>query len=634
LTFEIRNWKLLSSSICQLHAQHGIVDNMTHLPFTLLAYFLNGVSVVVDKVLLSKDIPDPLVYIFYFCLVGFLAIFFIPLTHVPSVQVFLLASTYTLLWLGGAFCMFKALRIGLVERVIPVIGTLIPIFLLANAVLQNQITYNQIWAVVFLILGIISVTLPNWKGGIKKEEIFFVFISSLLFAISYIVLRQAYQLDNFSTVFVWSRFVLIPIAIILLLFPRFRRKIITNNHHSPKLAMTSKVGMLFVFGQVAGGLGELLLTYSVNLANPALVNSLQGSEYVFLFIMSILLAKKYPQAFKEKLSKLALSGKIFGIIFIALGLYILAFSEKSLASIKYGVTFSTVYAKSLHLDPKQTYLTMLDDLPIKYMRFPIYWTEVEKQPGQYDFTSDSFYLNEAENRHINIILAIGYKVPRWPECFTPDWANNLTREEKYKRALNLVEAEVNYFKQYKSIVSWQVENEPLFDFGTCEKVDNLRISYLKKEIDLVKSLDSRPIVITDSGELSNWSESTQLSDVFGFSLYRTIYDKRVGLVEYPLPPILYTLKNSINNFLLRKNVPSIVSELQTEPWVEKPIDTLDYQTIRNRFPIEKLKQNVEYAQETRSDQIYLWGVEWWYYMKQAGYSEYLDTAKEIFDKGQ
>src|SRR5260221_11764176 len=137
---------------------------MSHIPFTITAYLLNSISVTVDKVLLTKHIPDPLVYIFYFSAFSLLAIFLLPFTHLPPLSVFGLASLSTLLWTTGAYFMFKALQQGQVSRVIPVIGTLIPLILLLYGVYRGNLDLNQIWAVLLLILGLVFLTVMDWKG--------------------------------------------------------------------------------------------------------------------------------------------------------------------------------------------------------------------------------------------------------------------------------------------------------------------------------------------------------------------------------------------------------------------------------------------------------------------------------------
>lgn len=296
---------------------------MSHLPFTLLAYLLNSIAVTVDKFLITRHISDPILYIFYFSVVSLLALLLLPFTHIPTLSVFLLASTSTILWTSGAYFMFKALQIGLVSRVIPMIGTLIPIILLINALFKRTISTNETLAVFILVLGLVFLTLPDWKGKIKRSELIFTFLSALLFALSYAVLRQAYLKTDFLAVFVWSRPILVLLGIIILITPKLRNKIFGGSN-APKVNFFSRIGVIFVAGSVAGGIAELLLTFSVSLADPALVNSLQGSQYVFLLIFSLTLAKIFPDVFREKYTKLSLLGKVTGIVFITLGLFILA----------------------------------------------------------------------------------------------------------------------------------------------------------------------------------------------------------------------------------------------------------------------------------------------------------------------
>ncbi len=297
---------------------------MTYLPFALLAYFFNGVAVLVDKFLLTAKIKDPLVYIFYISLFSFAMVLLLPLTHIPRLEVFAVASISTVIWTSGLYFMYKALQVGLVSRVVPVIGVLIPMFLMVEAVFTKSINQTEFAAIIILILGLIFLTIFEWRGHIRKHELVFEFTSAFLFAVSYIILRQAFLTDTFLTVLVWSRIILMPLAIIILLIPA-GRKIVLVKDEGPKFSLKSKPGLLFLFGQASGGSSELLITFSVSLATPALVNSLQGSQYLFLFIASLFLGKKFPEIFKEQHTPLKTTFKILGIICIALGLYILAF---------------------------------------------------------------------------------------------------------------------------------------------------------------------------------------------------------------------------------------------------------------------------------------------------------------------
>jgi drug/metabolite transporter (DMT)-like permease len=297
---------------------------MNHLPFTLLAYLLNALAVLANKFLLNKAIPDPLVYVFYISVVSIFAVLVIPFTNIPSFVTFNVASLSTVLWTLGAYFMFKALKIGHVSRVIPIIGTLIPLFLLIFAVGTGTITAAQTWAVWFLVAGIIFLTITDWQGKFSIREIVFELLSAGLFALSYLFLRQAYLSLDFFSVLVWSRLILLPLCLTMLIIPALRRKIITSN--GLKINFFSKPGLVFLGGQLSGAASEFLLLFSISLANPALVNSLQGTQYVFLLIFALVLGREYPKVFEEKYTLLTLAPKLVGIILIGLGLFSLSIS--------------------------------------------------------------------------------------------------------------------------------------------------------------------------------------------------------------------------------------------------------------------------------------------------------------------
>jgi hypothetical protein len=111
------------------------------------------------------------------------------------------------------------------------------------------------------------------------------------------------------------------------------------------------------------------------------------------------------------------------------------------------------------------------------------------------------------------------KTPRWPECHIPEWAKLQSKEEQQAAILDFLKEIVARYDSSKAIVRWQVENEPFFPFGECPWVDK---EFLKKEVALVKSLDSknRPVVVTDSGEGSLWIQAAKIGDIAGTTMYK------------------------------------------------------------------------------------------------------------------
>jgi hypothetical protein len=298
----------------------------------------------------------------------------------------------------------------------------------------------------------------------------------------------------------------------------------------------------------------------------------------------------------------------------------------------WGVTFSPRFAASLGLEPRALYLDMLDDLGIRHIRLPIYWDEVEPTPGAYDFTALDWYLSEAQARSANVVLVVGYKQPRWPECYAPAWAANLPASRLRERVLKLVEAEVAFASRYPNVVMWQVENEPFRQFGHC-RTELFTSELMAQEIALVSRLDARPTVMTDSGELSTWLPAMRLSrEYFGTVVYRQLHFDAIGRWQHPLPPWLYSGRDRIDRALLQKDGQTILIELQGEAWFEGyALADIPPAVQRREFPPELLLvANVEYGRRTGFPQIYLWGVEWWSWMEIQGYPEYVEMARAIF----
>lgn len=221
-----------------------------YLPFALSAYFLNGIAVLTDKYLLTNKVTNPLIYIFYISFFSLFILILSPFVKTPDIASFVLASISTILWTTGLYFMYKALQVGLVTRVIPLIGAFIPIILLFEAFLSRTITQSETIAVVTLILGLVFLTIFEWRGKITTKELSFEVISALFFAFSYVFLREAYIRENFLTILVYSRMVLIPVGITILIAPALRKIVFESKNSS--LSLKSKTGLLFLSGQAAG----------------------------------------------------------------------------------------------------------------------------------------------------------------------------------------------------------------------------------------------------------------------------------------------------------------------------------------------------------------------------------------------
>ncbi len=310
-----------------------------------------------------------------------------------------------------------------------------------------------------------------------------------------------------------------------------------------------------------------------------------------------------------------------GIIFITF--FVGWLSERPVEQ-KLGVTFSTTYAEWLGLDSERVFTELLDELQVRRFRIPVYWNEVERLQGVFDWTDLDRIMAQSEARGAEITLAIGAKVPRWPECYIPDWAK-IDGVAIDKNALKeFLRTAVERYKGSKALVRWQIENEAFFSFGSCPEVD---AELIAEEVAFVRSIDSHPIQMTASGELEPWLLTGRLTDVLGTSLYRKTRNPWFGDVTYPIPAWFYHVRSWMIGFWVEDVV---ISELQAEPWRDADPLERTAQEWDDRFGADDLRTNVEYASRTGISEAYLWGVEWWYFMKQHGESGLWEEAKELF----
>ncbi len=293
----------------------------------------------------------------------------------------------------------------------------------------------------------------------------------------------------------------------------------------------------------------------------------------------------------------------------------------------WGVTFSHIYARSMGLSWIETYEAVLQDLGVRHLRIPVYWPEVEHQRDQWSFDDYDYMLARAGDMDAKVIMAIGRKVPRWPECHEAPWTYGMPDIEKDEFLLRYMRMAVERYRSFPQVVAWQVENEPFLPFGVCPP---FRKEFLDREIALVRELDpSRPIMITDSGELSMWVPAMSRADIFGTTMYRTIYNGRIGYITYPLPPSFFRLKRAAAELFAGKRQ-GVVIELQAEPWGPGDAQHFTREEREKSFGDDDLPAMTAYATKTGFDTFYFWGVEFWYSLKTKGEPELWEDARTLF----
>ncbi len=319
------------------------------------------------------------------------------------------------------------------------------------------------------------------------------------------------------------------------------------------------------------------------------------------------------------------------IAILGLVVFYLAQADKP-KNITYGMSFNTMYATELGLDWQETYDAIIDDLGVRHFRLAAHWPMIEPVAGTYNFTELDYQIKRAEEVNAEVILAVGRRLPRWPECHVPDWAKNLSVEERNIKQIEYMKQVIERYKNSPAVRYWQVENEPFLALFAYEHCGELDIDFLDKEIAIVRDIDpTRKIIVTDSGNLGTWSEAYKRGDIFGTSVYVHFWNPELGQFRTILPSWVYRVKANYNALIYGER-PTFLIELSAEPWLVAPIETVPLETQFTRMDLEKFNDILKYAEDTRFDQQYLWGAEWWYWLNEKGHPEMWERGKELYGK--
>ena len=297
-----------------------------------------------------------------------------------------------------------------------------------------------------------------------------------------------------------------------------------------------------------------------------------------------------------------------------------------------GTSFIPAYAKSLGLDPKET-MDGLIGIGVKHFRLVSYWNESEGVQGEYDFSQLDWQFEKAEKANAKVVLTLGLRQPRWPECHAPKWAESMPKDQWQPKLENYIQAVVERYKNSPSLEKYQLENEYfLRGFGECKDFSRDR---LISEYNLVKKADpNHPVVVGRSNNALGFPVGQPQPDEFSISIYKRVWDAGVTrrYLEYPFPAWFYGYLAGVQQIFNHRNM--MIGELQGEAWPPNaqqiPETSLDEQN--KSMNAKRLEDRFKYGRATGMREIYLWGGEYWYYRKVILKDPSLwDVAKQEFD---
>jgi len=294
----------------------------------ILAYLFFGFASLCDKLVLTSTAqraPRPKSYTFYVGVFSLVVILLIPFTRFsfPSSTGLIWIILDALVHIVGLYTMYVALEKFDVSRVIVTIGATQPIFIFILTWLfwgPQIMPIIDILAFSLLFIGSVIISIEK-TPKITRDYLKITIFSSIMFSLDYIFAKFVFLNETFLPGIIWIGIFLFLFALTLLFKKTSRKEIFAK-----RMILNKKTQTVFVLAQVFGGIANFLQIFAISLAPIAflaIVNSLRGIQYIFLFILVLFVSYFYPKVLKEELSKKIIFQKIVSIALIAIGLAIL-----------------------------------------------------------------------------------------------------------------------------------------------------------------------------------------------------------------------------------------------------------------------------------------------------------------------
>jgi drug/metabolite transporter (DMT)-like permease len=293
----------------------------------ILAPLFWAVSNFIDKFLISKYFKsDTGTLVMYSSLIGLpiailIAIFKPEVLYLNLITAILVIFN-SFLFLLYLFPYFKALSKADASIVVPLFQ-MIPVFsyFMAFFLLGESLSLIQIIGSLIIILGSIGISLKidGKRTRLKKDVLFLILLASFLVALNSLFFKF-FAIDvSFWVVSFWQYLGFFIFGLILFVFVKSYRKNFLSSFERNSVSIIR----LNIVNEVFNISALIILSFATLLAPLTLVWVINGFQPIFAFSIGIVLSLIYPHLIKENLDKKVIIQKIFFILMILAGAYLL-----------------------------------------------------------------------------------------------------------------------------------------------------------------------------------------------------------------------------------------------------------------------------------------------------------------------
>jgi len=293
---------------------------MTWVTYSLIAAAATAVIGILDKMVLSKWMADPIGSYFVFGAVelasGLVAFFVLGRPVLPPIQ------ALTALLAGAAFaasslCYFRAIKVEEISRVIP-LYSLSPLFvaILSALFLKEVFRPGQYLGVLLLVLGAALLSLKSLRGWKFGRGLHWMLLAVALISVGSVASKHVLAAADPWTVFAYGK--LGTLAATLPLAAAGWRGL--------RSALKANGPRVLLFTGLSEGLTSIttiFILYAAAAGYVTLVNALVGTQPFFLLLFTALLSLYRPDILREELNGGLIARKLAALAAMAAGAWLI-----------------------------------------------------------------------------------------------------------------------------------------------------------------------------------------------------------------------------------------------------------------------------------------------------------------------
>ncbi len=323
---------------------------MGFVALAITGYFLISLEAVFSKFLLSRKLRSWQVYSFYVGLTSLFAFIVLPFSYArgarlswPGIENFSLAMLGGMMFFLYLILLYRALRKSTASRVYILSGvvSVITTFILSQLTLGESLDTTKIAGLTALIVGgfIIAIKIPAFhyspeklkkirkkemRGNVELFEKFWgAFFAGFVLGLSLILLKHAYDSQGFMNGYLYSKIGTAISALALFLVPAYQKEI--TKRFKKKEARKKSAGQIrwVIVSKVLAGVGTLLTSIAISIGSVTIVTALASVQYLFTFLLSVILSLFFHQIFIENLRPANMAYKLIGVILVVAGVIVI-----------------------------------------------------------------------------------------------------------------------------------------------------------------------------------------------------------------------------------------------------------------------------------------------------------------------